>query len=167
MVRRQQPAEQGTKQLVMELQNKGQRSGRELAITVLGLNEVQERGCSSDEYDSSVKWKPKKGLSALILTKLVLSSFLAFRAQYPAYLIVWLHASSKHALQLVLVEPMRSQVSTLHISVCVFVFHKRGKIPINCCRQACAWGSAGNGEINSQAAPRFDNGVQPGTTSWA
>lgn len=82
---------------------------------------------------------------------------LAFKAQYPAYLIVWLHANSKHALQLVSVEPTRSQISTMHISVCVFLFHKQGKILINCCRQACGQESAGNGELSSQATPCFDN----------
>lgn len=91
------------------------------------------------------------------------SFFLVFSAQYPAYLIVWLHANSKHALQLVSLEPIRNQTYTM----CVFVFNKWGKISINRCGQACGQGSAGNGETSSQAAPCFDNRVQPGTTSWA
>lgn len=40
---------------VVDLQSKGWKSGRELDVTVLRLNEIQERGCSSDEHDDSVK----------------------------------------------------------------------------------------------------------------
>lgn len=46
--------------------------------------------------------------------------------------------------------------------VCLFVLHNWRKMPINCCGQTCGQGSAGHGEISSQAAPHFDNRVQPG-----
>lgn len=63
--------QQRIKWLVVDLQNKGWQSGRELGMTALELNYIQER--CSDEYDG--KCKQIKGLSAL--TTPVISSLLS------------------------------------------------------------------------------------------
>lgn len=113
---------------VMGLQNKGWRNGRELGITVLGLNETQERMFFWWVWRlSEIKTKERFVSSYFNQTTFL---FLAFRAQYPAYSNVWLHVNSKHSLRLVSVEFRSHQKSDLHnmclcvcMCFCASVFH--------------------------------------------